>query len=104
MQESHDMTLRDLMPNFRCTAYGDGTVVEIPIFYARMIPNMPTELRDQVREALHGLCRKSGRPKPVYDEVKDNGRSMQSGYVVDIADFDFCCNQRIPGWIIKTEN
>ena len=103
-QEIHDMRLSDILPNFRIANFGNGSYVEIPTTYTKFIhPNIPRELREQIRKAIYGLCRNSGKSGSVYDEAEDDGRTTRSGYLVPVQDWDFMASQKIPHWKTTTK-
>ena len=96
--EYHDMTLRDIMPNFRCIATTQ-TFVEIPTAYSRFISDqLPQELREIIRRTIQTLCKKYGRSGHVYNELIDDGHTKQAGYLIPLDAWDFAANQKVKNW------
>lgn len=96
------MRMADILPNFRIANYGGyDQVVEIPQGYAHFIsPELPIELRDQVRKTIDGLCRTQGKSGSVYNESQDGdyGAPRTNGYLIPLGAWDFAGSQLVPGW------
>ena len=94
--------MADILPNFRIANYGGyDQVVEIPQGYAHFIsPELPIELRDQVRKTIDGLCRTQGKSGSVYNESQDGdyGAPRTNGYLIPLGAWDFAGSQLVPGW------
>ena len=99
------MRIKDIMPNFRCSTYGTGqTFVEVPYQYASYLPaDMARELREIVRQTIHELIRRHGKPGTIFDERADDGTEastagMIAGYLIPLESWDFVSNQKVENW------